>query len=195
MNKKIPLYRQVYEDLRKDIIDGIYQPGEYLPPIREEAKRLGVARNTIENAYLMLADEGYIQAKRGQGSRISDAWRSLCFGDDISGEKTEDDLSYLRNAGQHAGQAEVSGGKEEAEEALHQSAEDRSGIKRHGDTEGAVRIDFRGKPPVSPMFPRGIGSMLETRLLQDCKDGGDIPAGERVCSLIRRYLKIYRGVT
>lgn len=195
MNKKIPLYRQVYEDLRKDIIDGIYQPGEYLPPIREEAKRLGVARNTIENAYLLLAEEGYIQAKRGQGSRISDAWRSLCFGDDISGEKTEDDLSYLRNAGQHAGQAEVSGGKEEAEEALHQSAEDRSGIKRHGDTEGAVRIDFRGKPPVSPMFPRGIGSMLETRLLQDCKDGGDIPAGERVCSLIRRYLKIYRGVT
>ena len=97
MNKKIPLYRQVYEELRKDIMEGIYQPGEYLPPIREEAKRLGVARNTIENAYLMLAEEGYIQAKRGQGSRISDAWRSLYFGEDVSGEKAEE-LSYLKSA-------------------------------------------------------------------------------------------------
>ena len=97
MNKKIPLYRQVYEELRKDIMEGNYQPGEYLPPIREEAKRLGVARNTIENAYLMLAEEGYIQAKRGQGSRISDAWRSLYFGEDVSGEKAEE-LSYLNSA-------------------------------------------------------------------------------------------------
>ena len=102
MNKKTPLYRQVYEDLRKDIMDGIYQPGEYLPPIREEAKRLGVARNTIENAYMMLAEEGYIQAKPGQGSRVSDAWRSLYFGDDASGEKAEDDLSCQKNAGQQA---------------------------------------------------------------------------------------------
>ena len=195
MNKKTPLYRQVYEDLRKDIMDGIYQPGEYLPPIREEAKRLGVARNTIENAYMMLAEEGYIQAKPGQGSRVSDAWRSLYFGDDASGEKAEDDLSCQKNAGQHAGQTKGSGGREEEEEALHQSMKDRTGIKRHGETEGTICIDFRGKPPLSPMFPRGIGSMLETRLLQDCKGSGEIPAGERVCSRIRRYLKIHRGIT
>jgi len=194
LNKKIPLYRQVYEELRKDIMEGIYQPGEYLPPIREEAKRLGVARNTIENAYLMLAEEGYVQAKRGQGSRISDAWRSLYFGEDVSGEKAEE-LSYLKSAVQHAAQAEGSGGREAAAEAPDQSMEGRTGIKRHGETEQAIRIDFRGKPPISPMFPRGIGSMLETRLLQDCKDSGEILAGERVCSLIRRYLKIYRGVT
>ena len=194
LNKKIPLYRQVYEELRKDIMEGIYQPGEYLPPIREEAKRLGVARNTIENAYLMLAEEGYVQAKRGQGSRISDAWRSLYFGEDVSGEKAEE-LSYLKSAVQHAAQAEGSGGREAAAEAPDQSMEDRTGIKRHGETEQAIRIDFRGKPPILPMFPRGIGSMLETRLLQDCKDSGEILAGERVCSLIRRYLKIYRGVT
>ena len=37
LNKKIPLYRQVYEELRKDIMEGIYQPGEYLPPIRGAA--------------------------------------------------------------------------------------------------------------------------------------------------------------
>lgn len=195
LNKKIPLYRQVYEELRKDIMEGIYQPGEYLPPIREEAKRLGVARNTVENAYMMLAEEGYVQAKRGHGSRISDAWHFPDFEDDAPGEKAEDDMSYLKSAGQHGAQAEGSGSRETDAEALNLSMEDRSGIERQGETEETVRIDFRGKTLSSPMFPRGIGSMLETRLLQDCKDSGEILAGERVCSLVRRYLKIHRGVT
>ena len=46
MRKKvldIPLYRELYEELRTDICRGIYLPGELLPPIREMAKRLQCA--------------------------------------------------------------------------------------------------------------------------------------------------------
>jgi len=63
----MPAYRQVYRQIRAGIEDGEIASGAVLPPIRDLATKIGVARNTIEAAYRQLALEGYVVAKRGTG--------------------------------------------------------------------------------------------------------------------------------
>lgn len=76
---KIPLYRRISEEIRKDILSGIYEPGEILPSIRDKARILGVARNTVDAAYQILAEEGYIRGKRGVGYEVLDYRQSFNF--------------------------------------------------------------------------------------------------------------------
>ena len=68
-----PLYRQVYDRLRQGILSGNLAPGLKLPSTRALATDLGVARNTVMNAYEQLLAEGYLQGKLGSGSYVSQA--------------------------------------------------------------------------------------------------------------------------
>lgn len=63
----IPLYAQIYTQIRGDIISGDLSQGTLLPGIRTLSKTLGVARNTVDKAYTQLAVEGYICPRRGAG--------------------------------------------------------------------------------------------------------------------------------
>ena len=54
------LYEHLYQCIKHDILSGIIPPGEKLPSKRSFAKNLSVSTITIENAYGMLLDEGYI---------------------------------------------------------------------------------------------------------------------------------------
>lgn len=65
-----PLYRQVYAALRRAILRGELLPGARLPSSRVLARRLGLARHTVEDAYDALASEGYIQGRIGSGTRV-----------------------------------------------------------------------------------------------------------------------------
>lgn len=64
---KIPLYEQIYNQLREQIISGIIPGTSMLPSTRNLAKLLQVSRNTVENAYLQLCSEGYISSKACSG--------------------------------------------------------------------------------------------------------------------------------
>lgn len=66
-----PLHRQLYEALRREILRGQLRPGTRLPPTRALAKEMGVARNTISNAYKQLLAEGYLESKVGSGTRVT----------------------------------------------------------------------------------------------------------------------------
>ena len=44
---KIPLYEQVYNKVREDIVSGKMSEGQALVPIRELAYMLGVSKNTV----------------------------------------------------------------------------------------------------------------------------------------------------
>lgn len=94
-----PLYRQISEDIRKDITSGIYEPGEILPSIRDEAKALGVARNTVDSAYQILAEEGYIKSRRGVGYEVLDYRQSFNFEPDRSANGTENPEDSRQQAG------------------------------------------------------------------------------------------------
>lgn len=64
-----PFYRQIYDRVRAAISNGVLKPTDRLPSARALAKELGLARGTIEEAYSLLAAEGYIQA-RGQAGTV-----------------------------------------------------------------------------------------------------------------------------
>jgi GntR family transcriptional regulator/MocR family aminotransferase len=62
-----PLYQQIYEQYRDQIMDGTYSAGSKLPPIRRLADDLEISRNTVEAAYLQLSQEGYVSSRTGSG--------------------------------------------------------------------------------------------------------------------------------
>ncbi len=62
-----PVYIQIMNQIKKEIILGRIKEGDKLPPTRELAKSLGVNINTILKAYERLQFEGVIQARHGIG--------------------------------------------------------------------------------------------------------------------------------
>ena len=66
-----PLYVQIRDQIRERILSGALKVGERLDPSRELAKRLGVHRTTVGNAYADLQAEGLIQGTVGRGTYVS----------------------------------------------------------------------------------------------------------------------------
>jgi GntR family transcriptional regulator / MocR family aminotransferase len=67
-----PLYRQLYAEIRRLILDGTLPPGAKLPTNRALAQALGLARVTVASAYAQLRDEGYLTARRGAGAFVAE---------------------------------------------------------------------------------------------------------------------------
>ncbi|WP_439813680.1 PLP-dependent aminotransferase family protein [Zavarzinia sp. CC-PAN008] len=62
---------QIYDGLRRAILDGHLRSRARLPPSRALARHLGVGRNTVMAAYAQLADEGYVTGAAGGGTRVA----------------------------------------------------------------------------------------------------------------------------
>lgn len=60
-------YLQLYSMVRDDIVGGIYGYNEKLPSKRLMAAETGVSTVTVEHAYALLCDEGYIEARERSG--------------------------------------------------------------------------------------------------------------------------------
>ncbi|MEZ7173682.1 PLP-dependent aminotransferase family protein [Sporosarcina sp. OR05] len=69
LNKEnnIPLYEQIYEQIREGIIDGKLVVGEKLPSKRKLGEFLDVSQTTIELSYGQLVAEGFITSKPRRG--------------------------------------------------------------------------------------------------------------------------------
>lgn len=73
--KKIPLYVQLYEYIKKEIQSGTIKPETKLPSKRNLSSHLGISLNTIQSAYEQLCAEGYVESKERKGifvKRIED---------------------------------------------------------------------------------------------------------------------------
>lgn len=83
VESKLPLYQQIYTQLKQQIVTGVLKVGTRLTSTRELAKNLCVARNTVENAYAQLCLEGYVLNKAGSGFIVldicGDKLPSLCL--------------------------------------------------------------------------------------------------------------------
>lgn len=65
-----PLYRQIYDVIRRSILSGEFAPGRKLPSSRALAVELAVSRITVVNAYDQLFAEGYLEGKMGSGTYV-----------------------------------------------------------------------------------------------------------------------------
>ncbi|WP_437272000.1 PLP-dependent aminotransferase family protein [Staphylococcus succinus] len=66
------LYIDLYENLKRQIIEGQYNSGDKFPSKRALSEHLSVSNTTIEHAYQFLLDEGYIYSKPRSGYFVSD---------------------------------------------------------------------------------------------------------------------------
>ncbi len=65
--KKAPLYIQLYEKMRDDILSGAIAGGDKLPSKRAFAEHLGISKVTVEAAYSLLISEGYVYSLEKRG--------------------------------------------------------------------------------------------------------------------------------
>ncbi len=67
----LPLYKQLYEAIRQAILRGTLSKGLRLPSTRSMATELRVSRNIVVIAFEQLTAEGYLKAKTGAGSFVT----------------------------------------------------------------------------------------------------------------------------
>ena len=86
--KKTPAYIRVYQNISNQIIHGIYPYQSRIPSKREMAQKENCSLITIEHAYELLIDEGYIESRPRSGYYIS-----YQVGDVFESEVTPVDIS------------------------------------------------------------------------------------------------------
>lgn len=69
---KQPIYEQLVEQLRRQLILGGMEAGAAMPSVRQMATELGINPNTIQKAYRRMEEEGMIVSLPGRGSFVSD---------------------------------------------------------------------------------------------------------------------------
>ncbi len=74
---KIPIYRQLAEQIRSAIARGDLQPDEQLPSVRQLSKDVIVNPNTIARVYQELEREGLLVTRQGLGVFVGTPKRDL----------------------------------------------------------------------------------------------------------------------
>lgn len=67
----VPIYLQIIELMKVDIVSGKYSSGDKLPAVRDLAMEAGVNPNTVQRAYAELERQGLVQSERTAGRYVS----------------------------------------------------------------------------------------------------------------------------
>ena len=70
-NSSTPIYRQLDEEIRRLILQGVLPPAQKLPSTRELANDLESSRTTIKSVYEQLVAEGFAESRTGAGTFVS----------------------------------------------------------------------------------------------------------------------------
>ncbi|MDW5299022.1 MAG: GntR family transcriptional regulator [Sedimentibacter sp.] len=72
-NNNIPIYLQVIEKIKQDIITGKLKPGDKMLSSREYSNELGINFNTVARVYKEMEMEEILFTKRGLGTFITES--------------------------------------------------------------------------------------------------------------------------
>jgi GntR family transcriptional regulator len=92
-----PPYEQLRRQLADLITSRLLAPGDRLPPVRQLANDLGLAAGTIARTYRELESSGFIQTRRGGGSRVATSTPSM-----TPEQRGQQLTAYARTYAQHA---------------------------------------------------------------------------------------------
>lgn len=79
-----PLYMQLHDLIRDDILNGTYRPGEKILTEEQLSEKYGVSRITVRNALETLARDNYLVRRRGAGTFISEQKFHRSISEDLS---------------------------------------------------------------------------------------------------------------
>jgi len=177
--QSLDLHQRIQRALRALILDGALDAGIKLPATRTLATSLGVARDTVENAYVQLHRDGYIVRREGSGSYVSDTVGAQLRGAASRRVKLQDDKRGVPEPG--------------------------AGLSRRGrmifDSGGvtdqqAVKAFATGLPETRT-FPTDVWERLQRQALKDYRANvllhGDPQGAAPLRKAIAAYLNLERG--
>ena len=95
-----PIFIQILERIRMNIISGKYQPGEKLPSVRELAAEAAVNPNTMQRAFAELERAGLVYSRRTSGRFITEDQEMIeRLKTDIAKEKIKVFLESMQQLG------------------------------------------------------------------------------------------------
>ena len=96
-----PIYQQIFEQIRAQVLRGELPSGAPLPPIRTIAKELRISVITVKKAWEMLEGQGLIVTRVGRGSFVADmsAEQVKEAKADILNRDLAQDIRYYRELG------------------------------------------------------------------------------------------------
>lgn len=75
----VPVYEQLMEQIKQEIIQGTLAEGEALPSVRSFSNELKISALTIKKAYDKLEEEGFVVTVHGKGTYVAETDRALAL--------------------------------------------------------------------------------------------------------------------
>lgn len=72
-DSSLPYYEQLVLRVKQQIVQGILQPGDRLPSVREMARQEQLNPNTVSKAYKQLENQQVITTVHGKGTYVREA--------------------------------------------------------------------------------------------------------------------------
>ena len=86
----VPIYEQVADQVKKNIISGERKEGQVLPSVRALSSQLRISALTVKKSYDRLEDEGFVVTVQGKGTYVSTG--DLSFAEEARRRAVEDDF-------------------------------------------------------------------------------------------------------
>lgn len=86
----VPIYEQVADQVKKNIISGELKEGQVLPSVRALSSQLRISALTVKKSYDRLEDEGFVVTVQGKGTYVSTG--DLSFAEEARRRVVEDDF-------------------------------------------------------------------------------------------------------
>lgn len=103
-NSGEPIYQQIADQFKTEILSGKYKQGEYLPSIRGLARELKISVITTMKAYEQLESEGLVTAAQGKGFYVNAQDSEMLREQHL--RKVEDSLMEAMTAAEIAGMSD-----------------------------------------------------------------------------------------
>ena len=97
----LPIYRQLFDQICAQILDGRLKSGDALPPIRTVARELGISVIPVKRAWEELEAAGFIESFVGRGCFIApmSADKLLRLKREMAADKLSDAAAYCKSLG------------------------------------------------------------------------------------------------
>ena len=89
----VPIYEQLMEQIKSDIIQSELKEGEALPSVRTLAGELRISALTVKKAYDKLEEEGFVTTVHGKGTYVSASDKQLAL--EARQKAVEDDFDKV----------------------------------------------------------------------------------------------------